>query len=167
MNSRHGAHIVPLTIYPYLLHGTCWVFDDPRTALKEEAFVLGASEMISRVVEAKGIANATKGFALTFDAAPFDHDVELTWLPAWEAAGRLGYGASDAPNVGNWYKANVFGQEMIGWLCPALFLYFQEAPKTIYTKAEPLPNGIDPIWHVSPNDPGARRFVSAGTKIDR
>jgi len=34
------------TIYPYLL-GNTWVFDDPRTGLKEEAFVLGMSERIS------------------------------------------------------------------------------------------------------------------------
>jgi hypothetical protein len=156
-----------LTIYPYLLHGTCWVFDDPRTGLKEEAFVLGASEMISRVVEAKDIANAAKGFTLTFDAAPFDHDAELTWLPAHEAARRLGYGGSDVPDVGNWYKVTIYGQEMIGWLCPALFLYFQEAPKIIYAKAAPLPAGIDPIWHISPNDPRARRFVSAGARFDR
>jgi len=39
-----------LTIYPYLL-GQTWVFDDPRTGLKEEAFVLGMTEMISRLVK--------------------------------------------------------------------------------------------------------------------
>jgi len=48
-----------LTIYPYLLNGSCWVFDDERTGLKEEAFVLGMSEMISSVVEAKAIPNAS------------------------------------------------------------------------------------------------------------
>jgi hypothetical protein len=52
-----------LTIYPYLL-GTTWVFDDPRTGLKEEAFVLGMSEMISRLVEVKGIPKAAKGISL-------------------------------------------------------------------------------------------------------
>ena len=41
------------TIYPYRL-GDCWVFDDARTGLKEEAFVLGSSEMMTRLVEAKG-----------------------------------------------------------------------------------------------------------------
>lgn len=153
---------MPLTIYPYLLNGTCWVFDDPRTGLKEEAFVLGASEMISRVVEVKSIANASEGFALTFDATPFDHDVELAWLPAGEASRQLGHAIGDLPDVGTWYRASVFGQKMICWLCPALFLYFQEAPKTIYAKAEPLPAGVDPIWHIAADDPRARRFVSAG-----
>src|SRR6267142_4442404 len=136
-----------LTIYPYLLNGTCWVFDDERTGLKEEAFVLGMSEMITRVVEAKSIPKAANGFALTFDAVPFGHDVELTWLPPREAAMQRGQPPTYIPEFGNWYRGSVLGQEMVGWLCPALFLYFNEAPKTIYAKAEPLPAGVDPIWH--------------------
>ncbi len=47
-----------MTIYPYLLEKTCWVFDDERTGLKEEAFVLGMTEMISKLVEYKLISNA-------------------------------------------------------------------------------------------------------------
>ena len=39
-------------LYPYLLRDT-WVFDDPRTGLKEEAFVSGATDMISRLIQAK------------------------------------------------------------------------------------------------------------------
>jgi hypothetical protein len=27
---------------------------------------------------------------------------------------------------------------MEGWLCPALFKYFEAAPKDLYVKAEPL-----------------------------
>ncbi len=41
-----------LTIYPYRL-GQCWVFDDRRTGLKEEAFVLGSSEVLTRLVGAR------------------------------------------------------------------------------------------------------------------
>ena len=81
-----------LTIYPYLYEETCWVFDDQRTGLKEEAFVLGMTEMISRVVEAKAIPNAAKGFALTFGVEPFDHDVELTLLSPAEAVEALSPG---------------------------------------------------------------------------
>ncbi len=44
------AHADTLTLYPYL-KDSCWVFDDARTGLKEEAFVLGATEMITRVVD--------------------------------------------------------------------------------------------------------------------
>src|SRR5262249_13586468 len=141
------------------------VFDDQRTGLKEEAFVLGMTEMISKVVESKAIAHAEKGFALTFGIEPFDHDVELTWLsPAEASKARAGQGAG-IPNLGNWYRGIVCGEVMVGWLCPALFLYFAEAPKKIFAKAEPLPAGIDPIWHVDANDPLARRFVSASGEI--
>ncbi len=148
-----------LTLYPYLLEGACWVFDDQRAGLKEEAFVLGMTEMISKVVEAKSIPNADKGFTLTYAAEPFEHDVELAWMsPAEIAAAGKGPGI---PGLGNWYRARIGGEEMIGWLCPALFLYFAEAPKMIYAKAAPLPAGVDPIWHVDANDPIARRFMSA------
>ena len=54
-----------LTIFPYLRHST-WVFDDERAGLKEEAFVSGATEMISRVVEIKHLPNAAAGFSLSF-----------------------------------------------------------------------------------------------------
>src|SRR6476620_6030226 len=142
-----------MTLYPYLLDNACWVFDDERTGLKEEAFVLGMSEIITKVVEAKAIPNAAKGFILTFDLVPFGQDVELSWLPHDEARQSLGWRPTDFPDLGNWYKGNVFGQEMLGWLCPALFLYFSEAPKNIYAKAERLPAGVDPIWHVRADDP--------------
>ena len=80
------SHQRILTLYPYLLDGTCWVFDDERTGLKEEAFVLGMTEMISRAVDGKGIYDAAKGFALSFSDEPFDdHDVELHWLRSMDA----------------------------------------------------------------------------------
>jgi hypothetical protein len=92
-----------LTLYPYL-KDTCWVFDDARTGLKEEAFVLGATEMITRVVNDKSIPNAEQGFALTFAAVPFaGHDVELRWLRA-------------DPVDGNWYGGDVVDQHMEAWL---------------------------------------------------
>jgi hypothetical protein len=53
-----------MTLYPYLYQDICWVFDDPQTGLKEEAFVLGASEMISTLLAAKRIPNAERGFVL-------------------------------------------------------------------------------------------------------
>lgn len=69
-----------LTIYPSLL-GSTWVFDDARTGLKEEAFVLGMTEMISRLVEVKGIPQATKGFTLQYSSESFEGaDAELSWL---------------------------------------------------------------------------------------
>ena len=150
-----------ITIYPYRL-GNCWVFDDARTGLKEEAFVLGSSEMMTRLVEAKGIRQAEKGFALTFSDEAFEgHDAELTWLRSDDSQVLPGKDGSASQIFGNWYKGTVAGEEMQGWLCPALGLYFHAAPARIFVKAEPLPAGVDPIWHVDRDAPAARRFVSA------
>ncbi len=135
-----------LTLYPYLLGGSCWVFDDERTGLKEEAFVLGMTEMISRVVRSKQVPDAERGFAMTFSDRPFEgHDVVLRWL------------RSDG-GLGNWYEGTVVGERMEGWLCPALLLYFQEAPRAIFVRCDPLPPGVTPIWEPPPGAT-ARRFV--------
>jgi hypothetical protein len=153
-----------LTIYPYLL-GDTWVFDDPRTGLKEEAFVLGMTEMISRLVEVKGIPQAAKGFSLQFGAEPFEGaDAELTWVRSDDAQVVPGQDGSASQVFGNWYRGVVAGEEMEGWLCPALGLYFTSAPNRFFVRAEPLPAGIDPIWQISRNAPVARRFVSAGLR---
>src|SRR5271170_2560526 len=108
-----------LTIYPYLL-GNTWVFDDPRTGLKEEAFVLGMSEMISRLVAVKGIPRAAMGFTLQFSLEPFEGaDAELTWLRSGDSEVLPGKDGSASQVFGNWYKGSVAGVEMEGWLCPA------------------------------------------------
>jgi Family of unknown function (DUF6717) len=153
-----------LTIYPYRL-GNCWVFDDARTGLKEEAFVLGMSEMMTRLVEAKKIPNAVKGFMLQFSDEPFEGlDAELTWLRSDDYQVVAGKDGSASQIFGNWYKGVVAGEEMQGWLCPALGLYLRVAPARIFVRAEPLSAGVDPIWHVSRDDAMAVRFVSASLK---
>jgi hypothetical protein len=149
------------TVYPYLQART-WIFDDARTGLKEEAFVLGMSEMITRLVETKGISEAKNGFALDFSDEPFEGaDAELKWLRSGDPQVVPGRDGSASQVFGNWYGGNVAGQQMEGWLCPALGLYFHAAPQRLFVKAEPLPAGVDPIWHVSREDAQAVRFVSA------
>jgi Family of unknown function (DUF6717) len=106
-------------IAPYKHHGM-WVFDDPRVGLVQEPFVAGADTMIDRVVA--DIPNADKGFTLIFSSTPFPgHQHRLDWLRADD-------------DGGNWYYSDEFG--MKGWLCPALFKYFEEAPKRIYVQAK-------------------------------
>jgi hypothetical protein len=150
-----------MTLYPYRYQDICWVFDDQQTSLKEEAFVLGASEMISTLITAKNIPNAERGLAMSFSDQQFDHDVELRLLSPEEAARATGQPVTGLPGTGNWYAGDVTGQTMVAWLCPALYEYFAEAPKRIFVKAEKLPAGVDPIWHISSNDPQARRYMSA------
>lgn len=142
-----------LTLYPYLVERSCWVFDDERTGLKAEAFVLGMTEMISRVVNAKAIPNAESGFSLTFSDRPFPAcDVELRWV-------------RPDPAGGNWYEGDVVGERLQGWLCPALLLYFEKPPRRIYVACGPLPPGVNPIWNPPPGVAG-RRFVGAPRSAD-
>jgi hypothetical protein len=110
-----------LVIQPYKWNGL-WVFDDPRVGLDKEPFVSGIPEIIEAVV--KDVPNAEAGFMLLFSANPFPGAaVELEWVR--EESG------------GNWYRWTATGQE--GWLCPALFKYFDEAPARLYAQAKPKP----------------------------
>lgn len=111
-----------LVIAPYWLESAhTWVFDDPATGLVQEPFVSGLPEMIDDLVA--DIANARQGFRLLFSAAPFPgYQRRLQWLR--EEMG------------GNWYRADQPAIE--GWLCPALFRYFDQAPVQLFAKAEPL-----------------------------
>lgn len=106
-----------MVIFPYQHEGT-WVFDDAAVDLIKEPFVFGIPEMIDDLV--CGIPNASKGFKLIFSKNPFPgYQRKLTWV-------REEY-------EGNWYTID--GKDE-GWLCPALFKYFNTAPQDIYVKAE-------------------------------
>lgn len=107
-------------IAPYWDHGT-WVFDDRERGLTREPFVSGVPEMIDVLVA--GIPDARKGFRLLFSSSPFPGYQKQFSLV------RPDYG-------GNWYRCD--DPPMEGWLCPALFKYFDEAPKKLYARAEPL-----------------------------
>ena len=102
-----------------------WVFDDERIGLDKEPFVGGADTMIDAAVELMGIQNADDGFLMIFSAGPFpDADFDLEWVR--EEGG------------GNVYKGQfeVEGeeQEMEGWLCPALTLYYPDPPQKLYVQ---------------------------------
>lgn len=110
-----------LVIAPYRYNGT-WVFDDPRFALVREPFVAGVPEMIDALVA--GIPDAENGFRLTFSSRPFPgFQKKLTWVR----------GDMD----GNFYKTD--DPPMEGWICPAMFKYYDQPPTELYVKAEPIP----------------------------
>jgi hypothetical protein len=95
------------------------VFDDPRAGLIQEPFVSGADTMIDRVVA--NIPNAENGFTMIFSAIPFPgHQFRLEWRRTERS--------------GNSYYSSELDME--GWLCPALFHYFSEAPKEIYVQVK-------------------------------
>lgn len=109
-------------IAPYWSAGT-WVFDDPSTGLVREPFVQGIPEMIDDLV--RDIPNAQQGFRLLFSPSPFPgFQRRLEWVRE--------------EMEGNWYRADEPPVE--GWLCPALFHYFESAPPELYVKAERIAN---------------------------
>jgi hypothetical protein len=80
---------------------------------------MGIPEMIDSVVAE--IGTPQDGFALYFSEVPFPGiQVTLDWVR--EDCG------------GNWYRRDGTDQE--GWLCPALFKYFDRAPSHLYARAE-------------------------------
>jgi hypothetical protein len=107
-------------IAPYKWQGM-WVFDDPAVGLLREPFVSGIDTLIDKAT-AK-IPHADLGFRAIFGASAFPGaDFKLEWRRA--------------ESGGNWYYSARFHQE--GWLCPALFKYFQSAPREIWVRVEEL-----------------------------
>lgn len=107
-----------MTLFPYKEHGQ-WMFDDESTGLHREAFIAGIDTMLDRLTA--NIPNGEKGFVLLFSAQEFPgYDIKLEW--------------TSSMNGGNWFHCHEY--ELDGWLCPALFKYFTEAPKTIYAQAK-------------------------------
>jgi hypothetical protein len=92
-------------IHPYRYEGM-WVFDDAKAELLQEPFVSGADTVIDQMVEA-------------IPDKPFPgHQIALEWRRE--------------EHDGNWYFSPDLDME--GWLCPALFKYFDAAPAHIYAQ---------------------------------
>ena len=109
-----------MVIAPYRHNGT-WVFDDDRFGLVREPFVAGVPEMIDALVA--DIPEAGKGFRLTFSANPFPTSQrKLVWLRG--------------DQQGNYYRLD--DPPMEGWICPALFKYYEKPPAELYVRADPL-----------------------------
>jgi hypothetical protein len=103
-----------MTIHPYKVQGM-WVFDDPNVGLVQEPFVSGADVLIDRMVA--HVPDAEAGVTLIFSGSPFpgyQHEFQRR---------REEYG-------GHWYQSDEYQAE--GWLCPALFKYFETAPERLY-----------------------------------
>lgn len=116
--SRGARENAIMVISPYKDQGT-WVFDDASSGLVKEPFVAGVPEMIDVLV--KDVPDAEHGFRLLFSAAPFPgYQKKLSWL-----RGDMG---------GNYYALD--NPPMEGWICPALFKYYEKAPPALFVKAE-------------------------------
>ena len=105
-----------IAIHPYK-HEGMWMFDDEALGLKQELFVSGADVIMEHI--AKSIPNGESGFTLIFSADPFPgFQLEFEWRRS--------------ELNGNWYYSASLDME--GWLCPALFKYFEAAPPKIYAQ---------------------------------
>lgn len=109
-------------ITPFKLNGM-WVFTDPSRGLVNEPFVAGADTVID--MGTAHIPDASLGFNLLFSSNPFPtHQLSLR---------RTGKGGK---HMGNTYVCEKLG--LTAWLCPALYRYYERAPKTIYAEFAPL-----------------------------
>ena len=107
-----------MAIHPYKASGV-WVFDDPAVGLVQEPFVSGADDIIDCMVEE--IPDAESGVTLIFSAGPFPgHQHE--------------FARRREESGGHWYHSDEY--QMEGWLCPALFKYFDAAPEKLYVEAK-------------------------------
>jgi hypothetical protein len=107
-------------IKPYKFNGV-WCFDDSDRGLVREAFVAGADTILDEIT--KQIPNAGAGFLALFASFPFPgHQFAFDWKS--EEAG------------GNVYECRQNG--MLGWLCPALLKFFENAPESIYLQVKPI-----------------------------
>lgn len=126
-------------IRPYRF-GSSWVFDDERVGLVREPFVESAGQIIDVVVEK--LPDAGEGFTLLFSSDAFmgyqkllhhvtkaEHYGDPTLANLMEPHEEFG---------GHWYRLHdVVKPHIDGWLCAALFKYFDKAPKHIYVQAQP------------------------------
>ena len=109
-------------IAPYWGSGT-WVFDDERKGLLGEPFVSGVPDMINHLV--RDIPNAKEGFRMLFSKDSFPGYAEaLSWKEGRED---------------DWNRYQMDEDPLLsGWLCPALLLYYPQAPEKLYVLAESL-----------------------------
>jgi pimeloyl-ACP methyl ester carboxylesterase len=120
-HDRAPRHTQIKVIRPYKWQGV-WVFDDPSVGLDKEALVAGMPELIEAATSRAAVEEPEKGFVALFSKDPFPGaQLCLEWVR--EEGG------------GNVYRWPEVGRE--GWLCPALFRYFDRAPRRLYVEVRP------------------------------
>jgi hypothetical protein len=101
-----------------------WAFTDKKAGLEDEPFVGEINDMIDHLV--KDISGAKNGFALFFSDKPIkDFQMSFTLQES---------GIAFENEVGATYTCDQLNID--GWLCPALFCYFEAPPKKLYVRAE-------------------------------
>ena len=110
-----------MVIRPYFDNDVgCWVFDDPAVGLVKEPFVGEVNTVLDRLTD--HIPNARSGCRMLFSHSPFPGSHRMVRVRE--------------ENKGNWYLSPELN--ISGWLCPAMFKYFSEAPTELYVKGEAI-----------------------------
>lgn len=101
-----------------------WVFDYPEYGLKWEALISGMDIILDMFANGR-----TELFVEVSDEPMTGANVVGQFCSA---------GQSDRvdldDNLGFWYRWNVEGEHVMGWLCPNLLKFFDYAPITIWVK---------------------------------
>ncbi len=103
-----------------------WVLDDEATSLYREPFVSGADTIIDNMVNE--IPNAEKGFLCIYSKNSF---------PTYQY--QLKLKTRGNVTTGNWYTCKELGID--GWLCGALYKYFEVEPESIYLQVKESTHG--------------------------
>jgi hypothetical protein len=110
--------LIQLELYQY--HQS-WVFDDDKFGLVREPFVAGMDKMLDYVAgEMPDYDTGNLLVTASNDKFP-GHQLKLEW--------------ERGEHGGNWYQEKTLNME--GWLCPALYHYFDPAPTNLYVKVIP------------------------------
>jgi hypothetical protein len=117
-------------IRPYKDHGQ-WMFDDESRGLKRELFVGGADDILDTITA--NIPKADKGFNLRFADHAFP-GAEICFY--WKGVGQFKLLDGPEYEAGDVYFSPHLNME--GWLCPALMLYFPQAPRQLFVSASPI-----------------------------
>lgn len=117
--------------------GKTWMFDDKQRGLVAEPFVLGASELIQKYLDRKGMKRRRKNVQLLFALQPFpEAEVTLTCTEKcypMKLGKKLNWVRDDKSQlpISAYYKDQE-GQQI--WLCPAQLKFFGTVADTIYAK---------------------------------
>jgi hypothetical protein len=108
-------------IRPYMVDNCgIWIFDDPERGICREPFIGETNTIISTLCA--DIPDAGKGFSLLFSSQ---------WFPG--AIHK--FEKVEGDEFGTTYSNAQM--ELEGWLCPALFKYFEKAPEVLFVAVQP------------------------------
>ena len=103
-------------------HDGQWVFDDERRGIMVEPLVCGADDVFD-VLSGRHADDRINRCTVNFSASPIPgHDVHATYLRPEDGGSR--YSTTDMTG----------DTPFEFWLCPALFAYFDRAPKDLYVQ---------------------------------